>query len=269
MFKTDQSQRESHHPFPQVHTLVISRIHSHVDILLNKYKNNWIKLKDEVGMAVPKSTQTRFVGITYHIHYTSLRLLFSSTSDSIKCRCILILIHGYAVLIFHSCKHAPHIICVCTATQKASVGMYSGCDTLSLRILFVYFLALPSLLHPSILFNCFLYLLLYILLKNLTWCWLYTPWLTWTRWRVRCRDLLNFSNQQESYSWYTAATTAHCIKSARCSFTTNPESHLLYQKITSFLYSRRWRASAILRWIVMPSLTCRSSPVTRQRWGEF
>ena len=30
--------------------------------------------------------------------------------------------------------------------------MYSGCDTLSLRILFVYFLALPSLLHPSILF---------------------------------------------------------------------------------------------------------------------
>ena len=35
------------------------------------------KLKDEVGMAVPKNTQTRFVGITYHIHYnTSLRLLF-------------------------------------------------------------------------------------------------------------------------------------------------------------------------------------------------
>ena len=43
------------------------------------------------------------------------------------------------------------------ATQKASVGMYSGCDyLLSLKILFVYFLALPSLLiHPSILFNCF------------------------------------------------------------------------------------------------------------------
>ena len=38
------------------------------------------------------------------------------------------------------------------------IGMYSGCDTLSLRILFVYFLALPSLLHPSILLNCFLYL---------------------------------------------------------------------------------------------------------------
>ena len=42
------------------------------------------------------------------------------------------------------------------ATQKASVGMYSDCDyLLSLTILFVCFLALPSLLHPSILFNCF------------------------------------------------------------------------------------------------------------------
>ena len=40
--------------------------------------------------------------------------------------------------------------------KKASVGMFSGCDyLLSLNILFVYFLALPSLLHPSILFNCF------------------------------------------------------------------------------------------------------------------
>ena len=40
--------------------------------------------------------------------------------------------------------------------------MYSGCDKLSqLQILFVYFLTLPSLLHPSILFNCFLYLLLF------------------------------------------------------------------------------------------------------------
>ena len=43
------------------------------------------------------------------------------------------------------------------ATQKASVGMYSGCDYpyKSLQILFVYFLTLLSLLHPSILFNCF------------------------------------------------------------------------------------------------------------------
>ena len=38
----------------------------------NKYKEQLNKLKDEVGMAVSKNTQTRFVGITYHIHYTSL-----------------------------------------------------------------------------------------------------------------------------------------------------------------------------------------------------
>ena len=30
----------------------------------NKYENNSIKLKDEVGMAGPKNTQTRFVGIS-------------------------------------------------------------------------------------------------------------------------------------------------------------------------------------------------------------
>ena len=50
----------------------------------------------------------------------------------------------------------PKLVSVCTATQKASVGMYSGCDMLSGPInLVLYFLALPSLLHPSILFNCF------------------------------------------------------------------------------------------------------------------
>ena len=38
-----------------------------------KYKNNWIKLKDEVGMAVPKSRDLW----DNHIHYTSLCLLFS------------------------------------------------------------------------------------------------------------------------------------------------------------------------------------------------
>ena len=49
-----------------------------IDVLYTSIKNK-IKLKDKVGMAVPKNTQTRFIGITYHIHYTSLRLLFSST----------------------------------------------------------------------------------------------------------------------------------------------------------------------------------------------
>ena len=131
--------------------------------IITSIKNNWRKLKDEVGMTVPKNTQTRFVGITYHIHYTSLRLLFSYTSDSacnLKVSLLLILIPEYTVLIFHSCMHVPHIMCV-HGYSKTSVGMYSGCDTLSLRILFVYFLVLPSLLYPSILFNCFLYLLLF------------------------------------------------------------------------------------------------------------
>ena len=39
-------------------------------------------LKDEVGMAMPKSTQTRFLGIRdNHNHYTSLRLLFYRLID--------------------------------------------------------------------------------------------------------------------------------------------------------------------------------------------
>ena len=41
-------------------------------------------------------------------------------------------------------------------SRKASVGMYSRYDYL----LFVYFLILPSLLHSSILFNCFFILLI-------------------------------------------------------------------------------------------------------------
>ena len=56
---------------------------------------------------------------------------------------------------------------MCTTTQKASVGMYSGCDTLSLQILFVHYLVLPSLLHPSILFNCKLILVILYTMKNI------------------------------------------------------------------------------------------------------
>ena len=64
------------------------------------------------------------------------------------------------MLIVHSCM-CPILLLV---TQKASVGMYSGCDKLSrLQILFVYFLTLPFLLHPLILFNCFLYLIVTVL----------------------------------------------------------------------------------------------------------
>ena len=59
----------------------------------NKYKKQL--LKDEVGMAVPKNTHTRNVGMTYHTHYTSLRLLFSIINNNyyrtlliqyVKCR---------------------------------------------------------------------------------------------------------------------------------------------------------------------------------------
>ena len=47
-------------------------------MIINSYKyKKQLKLKGEVGMTVLKSTQTRFGGIMYHIHYTSLHLLFS------------------------------------------------------------------------------------------------------------------------------------------------------------------------------------------------
>ena len=52
----------------------------------------------------------------------------------------------------HSTKHVN--INRCVIIKKASVGMYSRCNY-PLQILFVYFLTLPSLLHPSILFSCF------------------------------------------------------------------------------------------------------------------
>ena len=42
-----------------------------------KYKNNYLKLKSEVGMAVLKSKQTRLVGIiSTYIYSTSLCLIF-------------------------------------------------------------------------------------------------------------------------------------------------------------------------------------------------
>ena len=39
------------------------------------------------------------------------------------------------------------VLIVSLLIRKASIGMYSGCDKLFLQILFVYFLALPSLLN--------------------------------------------------------------------------------------------------------------------------
>ena len=57
-------------------------------------------------------------------------------------------------------NNTPRVACLEQVDINRSViiqkSKHSGCDyLLSLQILFVYFLALPSLLHPSILFNCF------------------------------------------------------------------------------------------------------------------
>ena len=146
--------------------MLISAIIIHCCIIVHplhiiyKYKNNWIKLKNEVGMAGSKSTQTR----DNYIYYTSLRLLFSTIVH------LLTVNHGWCVCwvryvgdIHAGCSLVVIMVRVyqfwfnriitghlCTP-QKASVGMYSRCNYL----LFVYFLILPSLLHSSILFNCF------------------------------------------------------------------------------------------------------------------
>ena len=125
---------------------------------------------------MPKITRTRFLGIRdNHNHYTSLRLLFYRPIDvDLSKAC-----YTWSVLDLHvlPCfstdllmstypRHASILTCgrnlpcqsfmIPMLLKEASVGMYSGCDyLLSLKILFVYFLALPSLLHHSILFNCF------------------------------------------------------------------------------------------------------------------
>ena len=61
-----------------------------------------IKLKDEVGMVVPKSTctQTRFVGITYHIHYIYYIIYIPSSGW-----CWLhVPVHGYRFLFVFCCQ---------------------------------------------------------------------------------------------------------------------------------------------------------------------
>ena len=103
------------------------------DIYYYKYKNNWIKLKDEVGMVGSKRTQTRFVGIiTFIIHPYAC---FSRLSCAYWCRlvcailqwvfstCMREKISPMAQDNFDSLLHPMHI-----DTQKASVGMYTECD---------------------------------------------------------------------------------------------------------------------------------------------
>ena len=116
-------------------------------------------------MAGSKSTQTRFVRDNC-IYYTSLRLLFfiithllmSIYLSSEVCgrhhqsQVISSYHDGGMVSLIQS--HALLLVIFASLNLKASVGMYSRCNY-PLQILFVYFLILPSLLHPSILFNCF------------------------------------------------------------------------------------------------------------------
>ena len=94
-------------------------------------------------MAMPKSTQTRFLGIRdNHNHYTSLHLLFLIIiiidADSCYPWSVLDLhvgeINVLPIYNFYIIIYDPH------ATQKASIGMHSGCDyLLCLKILFVCF----------------------------------------------------------------------------------------------------------------------------------
>ena len=99
----------------------------------------------------------------YHIHYTSLRLFLSSRAIHIWGTCVQewkinTVYPGININSSDTFKlHAKSDV----YEKSKRRDVYSGCDTLSLRILFVYFLALPSLLHPSILFNCFFILVLY------------------------------------------------------------------------------------------------------------
>ena len=111
-------------------------------------------MKDKVGMTGSKSTQTRFVIgiITYRIHpYTWLIKYYSSYSEAmIKTR--VGTCHLLCTVMFMNVG----IIRIREKIKRRDVF----CMWLSLwQILFVYFLTLSSLLYPSILFNCFLYLL--------------------------------------------------------------------------------------------------------------
>ena len=73
-----------------------------------------MKLKDEVGMAGSKSTQTRFVGI------------ITSTIHPYACFCRLSC--TYNLLSALDLNVGEIVGCFCTSQKAASVGMYSGCD---------------------------------------------------------------------------------------------------------------------------------------------
>ena len=132
-------------------------------IIYTSIKNNRIKLKNEVGMAGSKSTQTR----DNRIYYTSLRLLFSTIMHLLMSTCLLSAVAMWEIFrLFPSCHNGlslsvliqSHYYWLFLYPSKSNrIRMYTRYDYL----LFVYFLILPSLLHSSILFDCFLYLFLF------------------------------------------------------------------------------------------------------------
>ena len=72
------STKSSLHYFKE--KIVMSALYVYTCISCSAKVYKYKKQLDEVGMVVPKSTQIRFIGITYHIHYTSLCLLISIIS---------------------------------------------------------------------------------------------------------------------------------------------------------------------------------------------
>ena len=103
---------------------------------------------------MPKSTQTRFLGIRdNHNHYTSLRLLLYRPIDvdlfkacytwsvlDLRVGEIYVLPRPVSQFLFIDLFMIPMLL------KKASVGMYNGCDyLLSLKILFILFgIAIPT-----------------------------------------------------------------------------------------------------------------------------
>ena len=102
-----------------------------------KYKNNRIKLKDEVGMAGSKSTQTRFVRDN-HIYYTYLRLLFFIITHLLMSTYLSSEVcgrhSGYSYsyhdggMVSLIQSHALLLVIFASLNLKASIGMYSRCD---------------------------------------------------------------------------------------------------------------------------------------------
>ena len=82
-------------------------------------KNNWIKLKDEVGMMVSKSTRTRFVvGITYTIHPYAwfFHVQGACFLHSLACR--------YTILKWH-CTYYPYSCSIVTLLYTQWCILYS------------------------------------------------------------------------------------------------------------------------------------------------